>query len=564
MLLLALASILPCRGETLDLDFTTGEPSLPDGWTNNSGEVSFRETGLYFNNNGSISTGVFYKVSGIDFSVKTNKNKAYIILEFLRPDGVIASAVRSGEITPTTKSVSFADGEFPAEENYSVRIRSDEVYVKGLTITYDESPSPDDVVSSFVFSNYFFTEDDNSVVSSQMESGGVRLSVSGNAVSHMAMGDYVEFSGDGRIEITAPLITKVEVGTALGTSVLINGEETRAWEGVSNGVTVTPPSGEPSRILGVAIYTKRLAGADENLSAVIDGPAGGYYVVNLPLQGMAVGEEGVLYARTVSDDACSAVSENTGEATEYDDDPADFIQRDWVALDFNSIGLSAGDYAGQCIKPGLVGRKKDDSSPTLEVLLAPGIDSENQLDYTTNTYALRNFYGDAETGAFVVRPQVNEYATVTGTITGDEQGGFAISDPDGSLAIDNSRGVVKPLHVGSMAHVQGMVKARPGNPASGETPESTGFLFYATGISDVVSTGIDGVEGSGADVYGSDGLVVFSGHGRVSAEIFDISGRLLKTVKAEAGCGVQMPAGCYVVRMLTGDGKVLNKKVLVR
>ena len=553
-------------GETLTLDFTVDEPSLPEGWVNNSGEVDFRESGLFFKGNNGISTNVFYAVSGIDFSVKTNKNRTFIILDFYRPNGTKITTVRSQIINTTTRSVSFSSDQFPQENNYSIVIKSDEVYVADLTISYDEDSESDDVINSFVFSNYFFTKDDNNVINSQMENDGVLLSISGNAVCDMAWSGGVIFSEDGKIEVKAPLITKVEVGTK-SESLLINGENTSTWEGVSNSTTITPLAGESLVILGVAVYTKDVKPSDNNLSAIIDGVADGYYQINLPLQGMVVGEDGVLYARTISDEACSNVSKNETEGTVYDDNVADFIQRDWIALDFNSTGYNIEDYVGQCIKTGLIGRKKDDRSPSLEVMIMPETDSENPLDDAYNTYTLRNFFGDSETGAFVVTPQINEYATVVGTIEEDGQGGFVISDSNGTLIIDNSRNVINSGHVGNKAHVHGIVKlagavdTTDGNPTDGRN-----YVFYAVEISDVVTTGIEDVKRTDSDAYGCEGYIAFSSREHCIANVFDISGALLKsvTINKDESCKVQMSAGCYVVGMKSMDGFLLNKKVIVR
>lgn len=576
------------NGETKDLvlDFTESQ-SFPEGWTAGS-DVGFREIDgincLYVNTtNGtaesqSIYTGVFYKIKKVSILVHRfyGKNSSFNISFFL-PSGENATGgfrYVNPDTSISEREVVFEDGDeysFPeGETDYGMCILGDGVAVRRMVITYEERPAELDNVTSFIFKNYYGGGDDVDISGAEISSGGIKV-LFPDGVTYNSILHYAELNG-GSIKIEASdMITRIEVGTSfLGKDVVVNGESLTpqkgtdlwisSWNGLANSVEISAPDGGTAAIVAIAVYTQNISVVEGNLSQIIKyGETGRLYRIDIPLQGAAVVADNMLYARTVTDDACSDISTNEGEVGENDDDAADFVQRDWVALEFDpqQLDCEIENYVGRCMSAGIVGTFDGDAvTPTLKVSGQPTIDENAVVEERYNTYLIRNFYGDSQTGAFVVKPQINEYAYVRGNIT-NSGSDYCLSDENGSLRLDNSCEIVDETHLDHSVKLEGVVLV----DSSGSD-----YLFYVLGLEDLTPSEMDAPEAVVVQVYGRSGAVVIDG-ACAGVAVYDISGRLVADVAGGVNTSqleICVPNGCYLVKTNMPNGEYAVQKVIVR
>lgn len=586
-----LSFFLPLQslGETKELvcDFTK-EQSLPEGW-NMGKNVNFKNIDgvncLYVNSpsssaeSRSIYTNVFYKITKIKISVKeyySNKNSGFII-SFFRPEGgteLCGFTYNNPDTGISDCVVEFNDGAeymFPADvTNYVMCINCAGVAISRIAITYEERPAEEEKVSSFIFKNYY-GRDDADISGDRLSVNGVEVKFSNN-VKYLSGLFYAELTDGENIQVLADNIVRIDVSTAFFNKVVsVNGVELEPyegngiwvsrWDGVSDRVEITPPGGGTSSITAIAVYTKEkvVTLVEGNLSAIIkNGVVGNYYKIGLPLQGVAIGEAGKLYARTVSDDACTDISQNETDGSNiYDDDVNDFIQRDWIALDFNGMeNCNASNYVGRCLSAGIVGVLSEDTGmPTLNVITEPVIDTEAIIDNRYNRYSIRNFYGDKQTGAFVVKPQINEVAYVSGTVDA-ENGNYVICDENGSLTLDNVRGIIENSHIGCEAVIEGIVQLTD--------TEVKDYELYVLGVYANEHASVKDGSKSQTRIWVDSGNLIITSDA-MRSEIFNISGHKMGMLHFENTRQSSMPLapGYYLVKLYLNDGRTEIHKVLV-
>lgn len=579
----------PSRGETRELicDFTK-EQSLPDGWTMGK-NVSFKNVDgvncLYINSTNtsaesrSIYTGVFYKINKIKISVKdyySNKNSGFNI-SFYRPEGgteLCGFAYNNPDTGISDCDVEFKNGTeypFPTDIiNYSMGISCTGVAISCITITYEERPEEEENVTSFIFRNYYGRDSEN-ISGDRLSANNVEIVFSDN-VTYAPELFYAEIVDGECVQISADNIVRVDIGTPFFNKVVsVNGTELEPyegngvwvsrWDGLANRVKITPPDGGISSITAVAVYTKENAVTlvENNLSGIIkNGVAGNCYEIGLPLQGVVIGDEGKLYARTVSDEACTDISVNNTTGNEYDDDVNDFVQRDWIALDMSGVdNCSASNYLGKCLSAGIIGVLDTEApTPTLNVIEKPEIDLEWATDNRYNTYSVRNFYGDKLTGAFVVKPQINEYAYVSGNIIDAGSDSYAISDENGLLVLDNARGIIADSFIGCETTVEGIVQL---------TDTTTkDYKFYVLGVCKIEHTNIENGAENKTKIWGNSGMLEVSGN-VCYVEIFNMSGHKIGTFQRLNAKRLSVPLhpGFYLVKAYFYDGRIEIHKVIV-
>lgn len=583
-----------CETKELVCDFTK-EQSLPDGWTMGK-EFRFESVDgvncLYLNKTGvpaenkSIYTNVFYKIKKIDIFVQrfySGKNSSFTF-SFFSPTGgtpINEGFTYNNPDTSISKSeVVFESGEYAIPDaftDYSMCITCTGVAISKITITYEERLENKPNVTSFIFKNYY-GNDVEDISGDMLSVGEVEIQIP-NQVRYSSNSFSAELS-EGQILISANNIVKVEIGTYfLNKSVAVGGLELTpydenedgtwisTWEGQANELSIAPPEGKMSSITAIAVYTQKQIEpehieVEKNLSAIIkNGEDGQCYEVALPLQGVVAVDDVILYARTISDDACTDISINEAPGNEYDDDVSQFVQRDWIALDFSAFDdCSALDYEDRCISTGIVGTYNGNANtPTLILAEIPKIDDTVAVEHNYNTYAVRNFYGDWLTGAFVVEPQINEYAFVVGNIINTEGNDYAISDGHGVLRIDNTQGIIDDMCIGDSAIVEGIIQLAEYND------DVKDYVFYALGIDKIDYTNTINDIDNNIKLCGGRGVITIAGN-VLKIEIFNISGRRIKIMSANGKeqLSVSVPPGCYFVKTSFVGGQDRTYTVLVR
>ena len=581
-MIISLMTIFTSNGETKQYVWDIkAEQELPEGWSMGS-RLEFKSVNdvncLYFGSkktiyNNALTTPVFHKITRIDMEVeKMDRYSAEYTLYFNSLAGTDITSCLYEYTNKERGELIFEnslENPFPDEtqSNYSLTIIGDNAYISKITITYEEFPTDDEEIASFIFKN-IYGDDNTEPNGMNLKYGNAELNMSGT-VKYNQTFHTIDILGDGKITVSAPHIIKVDVSTDRRTEVLIDGEMTKTWQGYSNFVEITPPVDAKSSIMAITVYTKNIEPVDNNLSAIIkDGVPGSFYMINIPLQGVVEGENGILYARTMSDDACTNISTPPAESGDYDDDASSFIQRDWIALDLNSTEYTPDNYVNKCINAGIIGRLNTDiPSPMLEIAMMSSVNPDEEIESRYNTYGIRNFCGDVQhPDAFVVKPQINEYASVTGNIETDANGdGYVLCDDNGKLKLDNSRGVINSSNIGCSATVKGVILIENGNSSNDKTqlPNGNEYIFYVLELSNVTSgtEDINSVKHNQPKVSGLAGTISISGHFS-EVEVYDISGKFILSSRQNF---IHIPAGCYIIRIKAFDSEcIYTEKVIVK
>ena len=241
-MIISLMTIFTSNGETKQYVWDIkAEQELPEGWSMGS-RLEFKSVNdvncLYFGSkktiyNNALTTPVFHKITRIGMEVeKMDRHSAEYTLYFNSLAGTDITSCLYEYTNKERGELIFEnslENPFPDEtqSNYSLTIIGDNAYISKITINYEEFPTDDEEIASFIFKN-IYGDDNTEPNGMNLKYGNAELNMSGT-VKYNQTFHTIDILGDGKITVSAPHIIKVDVSTDRRTEVLIDGEMTKTW-----------------------------------------------------------------------------------------------------------------------------------------------------------------------------------------------------------------------------------------------------------------------------------------------------------------------------------------------